>query len=77
MATPETAMKPTAAEIENGIPRSKSASAPPTRASGTQAKTSAASVTEPRAKNSSTAMTTNTAGTMIASRALARSRFWN
>lgn len=34
-ATPNSAMKPTAAEIENGRPRSKSATMPPTTAKGT------------------------------------------
>ena len=34
-ATPESAMKPTAAEIENGMPRSHSARMPPVSASGT------------------------------------------
>ena len=50
IATPDTAMKPTAAETENGMPRSSSASAPPTRASGTAANTRAACATEPSAK---------------------------
>ena len=43
-ATPESAMKPTAAEIENGMSRSQSATTPPVSASGTPVKTSSASV---------------------------------
>ena len=38
-ATPESAMKPTAAEIENGMSRSHSATMPPVSASGTPVKT--------------------------------------
>ncbi len=34
-ATPESAMKPTAAETENGMPRSARPNTPPARASGT------------------------------------------
>jgi len=34
-ATPESAMNPTAAEMENVIPRSRSATTPPVSASGT------------------------------------------
>ena len=41
-ATPESAMKPTPAEIENGIPRSQSAATPPTAAKGTPEKTRSA-----------------------------------
>ena len=41
-ATPATAMKPTAAGIENGSPRSASASTPPTSASGTLTNTAIA-----------------------------------
>ena len=39
-ATPDSAMKPTPAEIENGMPRSHSATMPPVSASGTPLKTS-------------------------------------
>jgi hypothetical protein len=39
-ATPESAMKPTAAEIENGMSRTQSAITPPVRPSGTALKTS-------------------------------------
>ena len=41
-------MKPTAAEIENGMPRSHSATMPPVSASGTPLKTSSASRAEPK-----------------------------
>ena len=47
-ATPDSAMKPTAAEIENGMPRSHSAAMPPVSASGTALKTSSASRGEPK-----------------------------
>ena len=39
-ATPDRAMNPTAADTENGIPRSHRASTPPVRASGTPVNTS-------------------------------------
>ena len=42
-------MKPTAAETENGMPRSHSATMPPVSASGTALNTSRASRGEPRA----------------------------
>ncbi len=45
--TPESAMKPTAAEIENGSPRASSATTPPTIANGTPAKTRTLSRTLP------------------------------
>ena len=50
-ATPDKAMKPTAAETENGMPRSHSAATPPVSASGTALKTSRASRAEPSALN--------------------------
>ena len=48
-ATPESAMKPTAAGTENGMPRSHRASSPPDSASGTPLNTTSASRTEPSA----------------------------
>ena len=42
-ATPDMAMKPMAAEIENGMSRSQSAATPPTQANGTAVKTMATS----------------------------------
>ena len=44
-ATPDRAMKPTAAEIENGMSRSHRAKMPPTQANGTPVKTRSASTT--------------------------------
>ena len=58
-------MKPTAAEIENGMPRSHSASTPPVSASGTALKTSSASRTEPSARKSSRKIRRKQAGTTI------------
>ena len=52
-ATPESAMKPTAAEIEKGIPRNHNAAIPPVSARGTALKTSRASRGEPSAPNNS------------------------
>src|ERR671934_2563975 len=43
--TPDTAMNPTAAEIENGIPRSHNATTPPTLPNGTAVNTSSTSAT--------------------------------
>ena len=43
-ATPDSAMKPTPAEIESGMSRSSSAATPPVSASGTPLNTSSASV---------------------------------
>ena len=45
-ATPESAMNPTPAEIDNGMPRSSNAATPPVSASGTPEKTIAASFAE-------------------------------
>ena len=70
-ATPDRAMKPTPAEIDSGIPRRASATTPPVRASGTPVNTIAASLTEPNAQNSSTAMVSRVAGTTMARRRLA------
>ena len=44
-ATPDRAMKPTAAEIDSGIPRSHRASTPPVRAKGMPVNTSRPSLT--------------------------------
>jgi hypothetical protein len=49
-ATPETAMKPMAAETENGIPRSAIANTPPAIARGTAVKAVTASGTLPSAE---------------------------
>ena len=70
-ATPDSAMKPTPAEIDSGIPRRASATTPPVSASGTPVNTMAASLTEPNAQNSSAAMISSVAGTTMARRRLA------
>ncbi len=49
-ATPESAIKPTAAETDIGMPRNHSAATPPESASGTAVNTSSASRTEPSAE---------------------------
>ena len=48
-AIPDSAMKPTAAEIEKSMPRTNSSNTPPTSANGTPVKTIAASRTDPNA----------------------------
>ena len=58
-------MKPTAAETENGMPRSHRASTPPVSASGTALNTSSASRAEPSALNSNSRISAKQAGTTI------------
>ncbi len=67
-ATPESAIKPTPAEIEKGIPRNASAATPPVSARGTPLKTINASRMEPKAMKSSPKMTASVTGTTTASR---------
>ena len=55
-AMPLSAMKPTAEEIVNRIPRTQSAKMPPVPASGTQRKMSAACRSEPKLRKISTKM---------------------
>ena len=62
-ATPERAMKPTAAEIENGMPRSHRATMPPVSASGTPVNTSSAYLTELKVLNSSRKIRKKQSGT--------------
>jgi len=57
-ATSETAMKPTAAEIENGMPRRASVAPPPVKASGTAEKTSGASFALPKLEKSNRKLST-------------------
>ena len=76
-ATPDSAMKPTAAETENGMPRSQSATMPPDSASGTALKTSSASRAEPSAANSIRKIITKQAGTTMVRRCRAEARFSN
>ena len=76
-ATPDSAMKPTAAETENGMPRSQSATIPPDSASGTALKTSSASRAEPSAANRIRKIIAKQAGTTMARRCRAEVRFSN
>ena len=76
-ATPDSAMKPTAAETENGMPRSQSATMPPDSASGTALNTSSASRAEPSAANRIRKIITKQAGTTIVRRCRAEARFSN
>ncbi len=46
---PDSAIKPTAAEIEKSIPRANNSSTPPTNANGTPVNTIAASRADPNA----------------------------
>jgi hypothetical protein len=60
---PDSAMKPTAADTENGMPRAHNASTPPVSASGTALNTSAASRAEPSVLIKSRKINTKQAGT--------------
>ncbi|MCY1248732.1 hypothetical protein D9M72_621940 [compost metagenome] len=64
-------MKPTPAEIDNGMPRAANASTPPVSASGTPLNTMAASLTEPNAQNNSAKIRIRVTGTTTARRWLA------
>ena len=70
-ATPDRAMKPTPAEMDNGIPRSASAMTPPVSASGTPLNTIAASFADPKAMNSRANMRAKVTGTTTERRWLA------
>ena len=70
-ATPDSAMNPTPAEIDNGIPRSHRASTPPVSARGTPLKTISGVAAEPKTMNSRPKMISSTAGTTSCSRLLA------
>ncbi len=72
-ATPESAMKPTPAEIESGIPRSSNETTPPVQASGTPVKTIAASRAEPKIPVRIAKIRSSASGTTIWSRRLADS----
>ena len=67
-AIPDSAMKPTAAEIEKGIPRIHRDNTPPVKANGTPEKMIAASLAEPYAKYNRLPMMSNVSGTTTASR---------
>ncbi|MNT21136.1 hypothetical protein D3C72_1564640 [compost metagenome] len=70
-ATPHSAIKPTAAEIDSGMPRSHSARMPPVSANGMPVKTSSPSLTLPNMANSSTNTIPSASGTTMRSRAVA------
>ena len=71
-ATPDSAMKPTPAEIEKrDVAQPQRRDTPPVSASGTPLKTIAASRAEPNAMNSRPKMISSAAGTTICRRLLA------
>ncbi len=67
-ATPKRAMKPTPAEIENGMPRKASANTPPVAAIGTLRKMRSAGVAVLKVRKRITRISSGAAGTAIASR---------
>jgi hypothetical protein len=67
-ATPDNAMKPTPAEIENGISRTHRASTPPTAASGTPVNIKIASLTDEYVQYNSPKINSNAMAMTIASR---------
>ncbi len=74
-ATPDKAMKPTAAEIEKGMSRSQSETMPPVRPSGTHVNTSSAYLTLLNVLNRSRKMRKKQTGTTMVRRSLAATRF--
>jgi hypothetical protein len=76
-ATPDSAMKPTAEEIENAMPRSHSAATPPVTASGTALNTRRASRHDPSAPSSSRNIRAKQTGKTIMSRCRAAAKFSN
>ena len=76
-AIPDSAMNPTAAEIENGIPRTSRAAMPPVNANGTPLKIIRASRNELRAMKSRPMISSRVTGTTMLSRFEADSRFLN
>ena len=72
-AMPERAMKPTAAEMETGMPRRARTIIPPTEAKGTFMKMSSAGLSLRKAKSSTATMRASTAGMTRARRRLASS----
>ena len=70
-ATPDSAMKPTAAEIDSGMPRTHSASTPPVSANGMPVNTSRPSFTLPNIANSSTNTSSSASGTTSCRRCVA------
>ena len=76
-ATPLSAMKPTAAEIDSGIPRNHSASTPPVSAKGMPENTSSPSRALPNIANSKAKTSPSATGTTTRRRSLADCRFSN
>ncbi len=70
-ATPDSAMKPTAAEIDSGMPRSASATTPPLSANGMPENTSRPSFRLPNIMNSSVNTNASASGTTTCSRSVA------
>ena len=75
-ATPDRAMKPIAAEIENGMSRNHRPTMPPDSPSGTPLNTSSAYFTLRNIENSSTKIRKNASGTTSSSLSRAAARFW-
>ena len=73
--TPDSAMKPTAAEIDSGMSRSHSASTPPVNANGIPVNTSSPSFRLPNIANNSTKTRNKAAGTTSCKRFDADCRF--
>ena len=67
-AIPDRAIKPTAAEIENGMPRNSSANTPPVSARGTPEKMAAASLIDRTAITNNPKMRHRVSGTTTAKR---------
>ena len=76
-ATPKRAIKPTPAEMLNGIPRSHKAATPPMAESGMAVKIRTDCRSEPNVKNSSTKMSSRATGTAMLKRSVAWRRFSN
>ena len=74
---PKVAMKPMAAEIENGRSRRYRATMPPVAATGTLRKIKPARRMSPNITTSSTRIAAMAAGTTTESRLVASCRFWN
>ena len=76
-ATPKSAMKPTPAEMLNGIPRSTSAAIPPMEASGTAEKISSACVVLENVRYRRNKISSIATGTATERRRVAAARFSN
>src|SRR6266853_3988719 len=76
-ATPNSEMKPTAADTLKLMPRRYSANTPPTSENGTLSSTSPAYVVDPNVKNNNAKITAIVTGRMNVSRLRARARFSN